>query len=264
MPPQALAVLATLLSFAPHGNRIDLRLDRGSAEIAWISPTAFRFRRTLDGPLAPARQEQAESIDLHIEDDPAALRIRSRLLEVTLRKRGLLVTVQQLGGAVLMADLSEPAPSAAGGVAWERQAPAGVHFYGLGPRDSMSFDLRGQSVRAEIPFLLSTANYGEYHPAGGAFQFDFTPTDRYRIEAPSIDYYFIFGLTPKQIFEQSSSLRATAPSWTAAPDPSGTWAALQSTLLRLVNAAMSGINLQGRSEPSFSLAPFANAAARTA
>ena len=46
MPPQALAAVATLLSFAGHGNRIELRLDRGSAELVWITPSTFRFRRT--------------------------------------------------------------------------------------------------------------------------------------------------------------------------------------------------------------------------
>jgi Glycosyl hydrolases family 31 len=258
MPPQALAALATLLSFTPHGNRVDLELDRGAAEITWVSPSAFRFRRTLMGLLPSVRTEQTESVDLRIEEDAGAVRIRSRLLEVTLRKRGALVKVQQLGGAVLMADLTEPS-AAPGGVAWEREARSGVRFYGLGPRTDAGFDLRGQSVRAEIPFLTSTANYGEYHAASGVFQFDFTPLDRYRIEGPSIDYYFVFGLTPKQIFEQANSFRGPAPAWKADPDSGGTWSALQAALLRLVHAAMSGLNLPGRSEPSFSLARYANA-----
>jgi hypothetical protein len=51
MPAQALAAIATLMSFVPHGNRVDLQLDRGSAEFVWISPSAFHFRRTLEGPL---------------------------------------------------------------------------------------------------------------------------------------------------------------------------------------------------------------------
>src|SRR5580698_7035994 len=96
MPPQALAAIATLLSFAPHGNRIDLRLDHGSAELVWISPSVFHFRRSLEGPLAPAPEPKqdtpVESIDLRIEEDASVVRIRSRLLEVTLRKRGLLVS----------------------------------------------------------------------------------------------------------------------------------------------------------------------------
>ena len=57
MTPQALAAVATLVSFAVHCNRVDLQLDRGSAELVWVSPSAFHFRRTLKGPLTPAKSE---------------------------------------------------------------------------------------------------------------------------------------------------------------------------------------------------------------
>ena len=33
MPPQVLAAAATVLAFLPHGNRIELQLDRGNAEL---------------------------------------------------------------------------------------------------------------------------------------------------------------------------------------------------------------------------------------
>ena len=51
MPFQALAAAATLLTMAPHGNRIELQLDRGSAEVLWASSGTFRFRRLLEGAL---------------------------------------------------------------------------------------------------------------------------------------------------------------------------------------------------------------------
>jgi hypothetical protein len=260
MPPQALAAVATLLAFAPHGNRIDLQLDHGAAELVWISPSTFHFRRSLEGPLAAAapasdREAPSESLDLRIEEDPGAVRIRSRLLEVKLRKRGVLVSVQRLGGDTLMADLSEPVPaSSPAGVAWERQALPGTHFYGLGPSTDPAFDLRGQSVATENAFLLSTGGYGELHPGSGPFHFDFTAADRYRVQAPAVDYYFFFGLTPKQIFEQANPVRGPSKVWAVAPQESGTWATLQSSLLRLVHAAISGVN-----EPSLRLAPYATA-----
>ncbi|HTX39873.1 MAG TPA: hypothetical protein VME43_32870 [Bryobacteraceae bacterium] len=258
MPPQALAAVATLLSFVPHGNRIELRLDHGSAELVWVSPSTFHFRRSLEGPLAAPqgapKDDPGASFDLHIEEDPGALRIRSRNLEVTLRKRGLLVSVERLGETV-MADLSEPSAAPGGGVIWERQAPAGVRFYGLGPNTDAGFNLRGRAVRAENAFLLSTAGYGEYHPGAGPFQFDFTPADRYRVQAPAVDYYFFFGTTPKQIFEQANPVRGPSTVWKVAPAGPGTWATLQATVLRLVHAALSGMN-----EPALSLMPWAAAA----
>ena len=61
MPPQALAAVATLLAFVPHGNRIELQLDRGSAELIWISPSTFHFRRVLNGPLHPSAEAAART-----------------------------------------------------------------------------------------------------------------------------------------------------------------------------------------------------------
>src|SRR6478752_5454762 len=50
---QALAVFATVLGIAADGNRIEFKLDHGSGELVWVTPSAFRFRRVLDGTLTP-------------------------------------------------------------------------------------------------------------------------------------------------------------------------------------------------------------------
>src|SRR5436189_1224194 len=160
MPPQALAAVATLLSVVPHGNRIELQLDRGSAELVWATSGTFRYRRVLEGPLPPVAWTDREPVALRTDDSPDAVRFRSKALEVTIRKQGLLVRVRRLDGAPLMNDLSSPR-SEAGGVTWERQAPSGAQFYGLGPRTDPVFDIRGKSLRAETPFLICTVGYGE-------------------------------------------------------------------------------------------------------
>ena len=36
MPPQTLAAVAAIVSFAVHGNRIEFRMDHGSAELTWV------------------------------------------------------------------------------------------------------------------------------------------------------------------------------------------------------------------------------------
>ena len=61
MPAQALAAVATLLACLPHGNRIELQLDRGGAELLWMTPSTFRFRRALDGflPEVPAKARRS-------------------------------------------------------------------------------------------------------------------------------------------------------------------------------------------------------------
>lgn len=255
MPAQALAAVATLLSFAPHGNRVEMVLDRGSAEVVWSSARTFRFRRTLDGPLPAMPSAAPEQVAISLDDTPGALRIRSALLEVTIDKHGLLVRVKELDGDALMTDLSEPREQA-GQFVWQRQAPAGVRFYGLGPRADATFDLRGRAITADVPFLISTAGYGEFHPGGGSYRFDFTAPDRYQVEAPRVDYFFYYGPKPKQIFEEHNTNRGAAVDWPASAARPGTWATLRDSLLRLVQGAMSA-----DFDPTFDLTAYAGAPA---
>jgi hypothetical protein len=249
MPAQALAAVATLLSFAPHGNRVDLELDRGSAQILFLTEKSFHFRRALVGELpGAALPETPPAVTIQIDDTPGALLLRTKFLEVAIGRHGVLLRVHTADGEPLTADLTEPKPDGAG-VSWDRQAPAGVRFYGLGPRTDLTFDLRGKSVQAEIPFLLSTSGYGEYYAGSGQFHFDFTANDRYRIQVPQVDYYFYYGTSPKQIFEA----RKDGPSIALLPfrQAPGTWETLRSELLRLVHGAMSG-NLY----PTFDLSAY--------
>jgi hypothetical protein len=228
MPPQALAALATLVSFAPHGNRVELKLDRGSAELVWVSPSAFHFRRTVEGPLPDGRLDPSDPVAFQLNDTPAALHLRSRLLDVELQKRGLLVKVAGPDGAVLMADLSEPKP---GG--WDRAAPDGVRFYGLGMLDDADLDLRGKRIDSHSPFLISTAGYAEQHLANG--RFDFTAPGRYRIETPQVDYYFFYGPRPKDLLKQRIPADDSSLDLYRLP---ATWAGLRNRLIETVHQAM--------------------------
>jgi hypothetical protein len=240
MPAQALAAVATLLSFAQHGNHIELRLDHGAAELVWMTPSTFHFRRALEGPLPAVTAEDRAPVAVKIEGAADGLRVRSEFLDVSLQKRGLLVQVRRLDGTPLVADVSEPHASGSG-VVWEREAPPGVRYYGLGPRTDKAFDARGKALQADTPFLVTTAGYGEYHPGAGIYRFDFTAGDRYSIRAPKVDYFFHFGPTIKQIFEEHKDSPAVAQSWPASTDRFGSWDTLRATLARLVHGAMSAM-----------------------
>jgi hypothetical protein len=253
MPAQALAAVATLLACVPHGNRIELQLDRGSAELLWLTPSTFRFRRALDGFLPELKAADRAPVEVEIDDAPGTVRLRSKFLDVAIQKHGVLLHVRRVDGMPLMSDLSEPAP-AAGGVTWDRQALAGVEFYGLGPSTDPVLGLRGKAVRAEVPLLISTAEYGEYHPGLGSYRFDFTAADRYRIVAPGIDYFFYYGPTPKEILEEHNAVRPAAEAWPVSSERFGSWNTLRASLLRLVHGAMSAVLA-----PEFDLTPYANA-----
>ena len=253
MPAQALAAVATLLACVPHGNRIELQLDRGGAEMLWVTPSTFRFRRTLDGILPELKAAQGDPVEVAIDDTPGALRLRTKFLDIAILKHGLLLRVRRTDGAPLMTDLTEPEP-AAGGVTWDRQALPGVEFYGLGPGTDPDLGLRGKLVRAEVPLLISTAEYGEYHPILGTYRFDFSAPGRYRITAPGIDYFIYYGPTPKEIFEEHKAVRPAAEPWPVSSERVGSWSTLRASLLRLVHAAMSAVLA-----PAFDLTPYANA-----
>ena len=98
------------------------------------------------------------------------------------------------------------------------------------------------AARASAPRCRSwfcTGGYGEYHPGAGTYHFDFTDEKRYRIQGPEIDYYFYYGPTPKEIFEEHN-LHANHPDpWSVASERFGSWATLKASLLRMVHGAMS-------------------------
>jgi alpha-glucosidase (family GH31 glycosyl hydrolase) len=245
-----LAAVVTLLGVIPHGNRIELKLDHGAGEMVWVSASAFRFRRT-NGPLRVTAMA-AEPVEVEVDETPALVRVRSKFVEVTIQKSGVLIRVRKADGTPLMADLTE-AEESGGRVSWTREMQAGVRYYGLGPRVDAGFDLRGKTARPESPLLYSTSGYGEYFPAPGPFRFDFTTADRYRVEAPAVDYYFYYGPTIKQVMEEHNGVRGTASLWPAETAKTGSWETLRDSVLRIVQGGLSGAIA-----PTFDLGPYAS------
>jgi hypothetical protein len=245
MPAPALALAATLLSFAVNGNRVELTLDHGRAEVTWLSPNTFRYRRSLEGPLTPARGN-ATAVKLTVRETPGGVLLGSGVIEVEVSRRGALVSVRKLDGSVILRDATEPRPHGEG-VAWQREMPPGVRLYGLGARAGSSFDLRGRAVTADVPFLFTSAGYGEYHTGAGAYRFDFTGASAYEVSAPRVDYFFHYGPSPKAIFEERH--KSAVPAHAALSeysrpllgDSAALWRALGEDVERLTHAALSGI-----------------------
>src|ERR1035437_4545415 len=71
---------------------------------AWITPSTFHFRRVLNGPLHPSAEAAHEPVVLTTEDTGDAVRLRSRLIEVTLEKQGVKVGVRRLDGTPLRSE----------------------------------------------------------------------------------------------------------------------------------------------------------------
>ncbi len=109
---------------------------------------------------------------------------------------------------------------------WDREMPAGARFYGLGPRVDDTFDLRGRKAETDVPFLVSTTGYGEYHAGAGPFRFDFTGADRYRIKAPRVDYSIYYGPRPKEIFKEHHAANASNITWQVPAEKPVSWTTL--------------------------------------
>jgi hypothetical protein len=265
MPAQALAAAAVLASFAASGNRVDIKLDRGAAAVTWYSPATFRFQRTLDqagqtssgGPLgtaglqagqSPATSDPPQKVDFTVDDLPGTVRIRSKVLEVTVQKRGALVSVSRIGGDVLMQDLTEPVAAPNRTVTWDRAMPPGVRYYAAGGGPTgLDMDRRGQ---AQIPnefVLISSAGYGESHIPAGWGQYDFSKPDRYSVAVPRVDYFFYYGPTPAKVFKEldANKVFRRCPEATeifnvpVGPGSSG-WPFLRAAVLGDVNLSISG------------------------
>ena len=239
---------ATLVSSSHEGNLVHLQLSDGSAQLEWLSDSSFRFTRNWGHRTEQAPAKNAAPIPFKIDNIPNALTIATKYLLVTIAKRGVLVRVAEPDATPIMSDLSE-AERRDGTLAWERTAAPGVRFYGLGARADAAVELRGSRVEAVRPFLISSAGYGEYHVASGDYSFDLgrAKADRYRIEArgaDKLDYYFFFGLAPKEILEQYLLLHDPAE----AVMKSGS---LAETIHGLINGGMSGVNF-----PAAALDPY--------
>ena len=209
-------------AYTRQGNRFVFQLSAGAADFEWASPSTFRFRRTFGPQLPPPSAGNAEAVEVTVDDSATEISFTTTYLKATVRKDDLRVEVRKSAdNGLLMRDVTA-ATRRDGLISWERLAEPGVHFYGLGAKTGETLNLRGGRFEDVIPFLLSTAGYGEQHMARGRYDFDLARLRKasYRIDLQNsdlIDYYFYFGPTPKEIFEER--VKATGSKFAAQANP---------------------------------------------
>ncbi len=258
---------AWLVSHTRSGNRIELRLNDGGAELEWITSGCFRFGRWWDARVSPVQAGDREAVEFGVKETAGSLTLSTESLVVDLSKPGMRVRVVSAEGVPLMTDLTEIRRDG-GELWWERAAPPGTRYFGLGPRSDPNLNARGQSIQAEKPFLLASRGYAEEHIAPGTYTFDLAARrpDRYRIGirgGARCEYYFYLGPTPKDIFEHRLEALGPVRRLTAAdfgtglmnpgvptPQP-GSWKTLYDSILRLAHGSLSGCLL-----PSFDVASY--------
>jgi len=163
-----------------ENGKLTLRLDDGTAEIEWISSTAFRFSR---GGSAKIRHDR---VALEFEDTRESLKLRGRYLTLEVDKASAKLKVLANNEAVATLSL-DVAPD---GVTLH-VGPLGKVFGLAGPGDSQRF--------------FFTNRYGMFVRAPRDCTFDLE-NGMVRTPSLSMDTIFYYGPTPKEIFEEHETV----------------------------------------------------------
>ena len=169
MPSQAADVVALDRS----GDAIRLRLNDGHADLDWISPSSFRFRRDwLPAPVTRPASNVAP-IPLRVNETGTAIEIRSASLTVSISKHPFRLSVISAKGTPLLKQ-SEAEDRDGDSTRFPFRAAAAERFFGLGPRLDAQVNARGQAIETARAFLLSSLAYGLHFPRSGRYRFDLT------------------------------------------------------------------------------------------
>jgi alpha-glucosidase len=244
-PAQTAAVSqpATTLEGVTSSNplRDGIELQAGSATLritalrddiirVCISPAALPE----DASWAVLPAPRAKSVDVQPIDDAASVGFRTAMLEVRVERNPLRLVVRDLAGNIISADaVGRPARFQLGGFTVSKQMPGDEHYFGLGDKAG-SFDRKNQAftlwntdvapqesidpLYKSIPFFLGisgTRSYGLFLDNTWRTWFDFGKQARDAIsfgsEGGPLDYYVLYGPTPKQVVEGYAYLTGTPP-----------------------------------------------------
>ena len=219
---------------------IDLKAGALTVRITALRNDIIRVRISPDSTLpedaswAVLPTAHGSSVDVQPIQDSAAVGFRTAALEVRVERNPLRLVISDLAGNVISADaVGRPVNFNLGGFAVSKQMPGGEHYYGLGDKTG-AFDRRDQAytlwntdvgpqesvdpLYKSIPFFLGvsgTRSYGIFLDNTWRTWFDFGKQVRDAVvfgsEGGPLDYYFIYGPTPKQVVEGYTDLTGKPP-----------------------------------------------------
>jgi alpha-glucosidase len=219
---------------------IEVRSGAVTLRITAVRHDIIRVRISPDGMLpedaswAVLPAVRRKSVDVQPIQDSAAVGFRTAALDVRVERSPLRLVIRDLAGNIISADaVGRPVNFNLGGFSVSKQMPGGEHYYGLGDK-SGAFDRRNQAytlwntdvfpqesvdpLYKSIPFFLGingTRTYGIFLDNTWRTWFDFGKQARDAIifgsEGGPLDYYFIYGPTPKQVVEDYADLTGKPP-----------------------------------------------------
>jgi alpha-D-xyloside xylohydrolase len=206
---------------AGYRMRVQFYSDHAVRILKWLPEAAP------DSSSLAVIQKELPDINLHVEENDAAVILKSDKLQIRISKAGGIVEfltadnttiLKERGKAVIQpADLkNEKAYS----IKQEFELTPDEGIYGLGQHQDGWINKRGHTVKlvqantdAVTPFLISTMNYGILwdNYSKTIFTDDKNETSLWSDVANCIDYYFIYGNTMDSVIAGYRNLTGQAP-----------------------------------------------------
>src|SRR5579872_6566667 len=187
-----------------------------------------------DASWAVSSEMREKSVEVQATQDAGFAGFRTHALEVRVERNPFRLVIRDLAGDVICADaIHRPVKFQLGGFSIYKEMLAGEHYFGLGDKTGQ-FDRGGQAytlwntdvgpqesvdpLYKSIPFFLvasGTHSYGLFLDNTWRTWFDFGKQARnvlaFGAEGGPIDYYFIYGPSPKHVVESYADLTGKPP-----------------------------------------------------
>lgn len=227
-------------SFQAIRDGIQLEAGPATVRITALRDDIIRVRMSAgsslpeDASWAALVEPRSKSIEVQASQDAGSVGFRTATLDVRIEKDPLRIVISDRSGNVLSSDaVGRPVRFEADGFTVYKQMPASEHYFGLGDKTGQ-FDRREQAytlwntdvapqestdpIYKSIPFFLAingTRSYGIFLDNTWRTWFDFGKQARdafaFGAEGGPLDYYFIYGPTPKQVIEGYAYLTGKPP-----------------------------------------------------
>jgi alpha-glucosidase len=232
--------LEAITNFQPRRDGVELQAGSANLRITALRDDILRVRIAPgstfpeDASWAVLPGPRSKSFAVQSTQDAASVGFRTAALEVRVERNPLRLVVRDLAGNVISADaVGRPTKFQLGGFSIHKTMPADEHYFGLGDKAG-TFDRRNQAytlwntdigtqesidpIYKSIPFFLAVGSgrsYGLFLDNTWRTWFDFGKQARdaysFGAEGGPLDYYLIYGPTPKQVVEGYAYLTGTHP-----------------------------------------------------
>ena len=240
LPSQPRVALESVSGSQPLRDGIAIQAGPATLRITALRDDILRVRvapgSTLpeDASWAVLPGPRSGTVEVQPLKDANSVGFRTASLDVRVERNPLRLVVRDLAGNIIFADaLGRPTEFRVGGFSVYKEMPRDEHFFGLGDKTG-SFDRRSQAyalwntdisiqestdpIYKSIPFFLAISSgrsYGLFLDNTWRTWFDFGKQIRdaysFGAEGGPLDYYLIYGPSPKQVVEGYAYLTGTPP-----------------------------------------------------